>query len=211
MRANARVKQSSSGNAGAPPPARPVRVAAVIPADTRVTYAFRPDPADYYPAASMAAGEQGIALVRLCYDEIGKVVESTLAEGSGFPRLDEAAVRMGKQFRFKPAMAGGVPRPDCVVVPVRFSTQPDAASARYSGPNMSGSFTAIDVPTLLGIIAQSSGRRIVVDPSVTGTITLRATDVPWEQLLDIVVQTKGLEKRVTDNEIVIAAKERAAR
>jgi TonB family protein len=83
-------------------------------------YAFRPDPADYYPSASRAVGEGGVVKVRLCYDEKGKTIESALEESSGFSRLDEAAVRFGKAVRFNPGVVDGQPQSDCVVVPVRF-------------------------------------------------------------------------------------------
>jgi TonB family protein len=196
----------------APPPGTkiaPQIAAQVAEADVVARFTFHPDPANFYPAASRAAGEEGTVRLRLCYDEAGKVVESTLAQSSSFPRLDEAALLMGRVFRFKAVVASGVPKADCRVVPVRFSGSGNAPAApRYGGPRMSASFKDIDVATLVRIIADSSGRRIVSDPSVTsaGTITLRLNDVPWEQALDIVVETKGLEKRVTDNEIVITTK-----
>lgn len=212
------VRFSSTLDAAtAPVPTRvmPVATQASTPVpvtDTVAGIAYRPDAADFYPNVSIVAGEQGIVRLRLCYDETGRVVEPTVADGSGFKRLDDAALHMGKLFRMKPAVEGGLPKAGCVVVPVLFSSQPDdAAAARYSGPSMTVNFTDIDVPTLLRLIADNSGRRIVVDGSVTGTVTLNATNVPWEQLLDIVVRTKGLEKRVTANEIVIAAREKPSR
>jgi protein TonB len=95
-------------------PPRPV-------ASTKASYAFKPDPQDFYPGASRSAGEEGVSKIRLCYDVKGKVNESTLAETSKYPKLDDAAVRMGKQFRLKPGTIEGKPQADCVVVPVRFS------------------------------------------------------------------------------------------
>jgi TonB family protein len=116
--------------------ARAVRVAAVVPPDSKAAYAFRPDAADYYPAASAAAGESGIAKVRLCYDDRGSVIASTLAQGSGFASLDDAAVAMGWRFRMKPAVEGGVAKADCVIVPVKFQATGVASTAAAPQPAM---------------------------------------------------------------------------
>ncbi len=98
------------------PPAPPSKV-------TAAGYAFKPDPADYYPSASRNLGEEGLAKVRVCYDLKGKPVEGgvTVDETSKFSRLDEAAVRYGKAVRVRPGTRDGKVEAGCVVVPVRFS------------------------------------------------------------------------------------------
>lgn len=103
----------------APPPPQPTR--AVV--RTKVGIASAPDPQDYYPNTSRSLGEAGIVKVRLCYGENGRVTQTTLSESSGFPRLDDAAVRMGNRYRMKPATVDGKPEADCVVLPVRFSLE----------------------------------------------------------------------------------------
>ncbi len=69
---------------------------------------------------------------------------------------------------------------------------------------MTATFQDIDARTLLQLIADTSGRNIVVSDSVTGSVTLRLTNVPWDQVLDIVLRAKGLDKRVQDNVIWVA-------
>ncbi len=76
---------------------------------------------DFYPPTSVQLNEEGKVKVKLCYDTKGKVTESSLAETSGKKRLEDAAVRMGRQYRFKPGTVDGKPIPDCVVLPVSFS------------------------------------------------------------------------------------------
>lgn len=90
---------------------------------------FRPDIDDYYPAASRSQGEQGKVELRLCYDENGRVRESSLQTSSGFPRLDEAAVRMGRLYRYKPVVVDGAPQPGCVVQAVSFGDAPSSPTA----------------------------------------------------------------------------------
>jgi type IV pilus assembly protein PilQ len=69
---------------------------------------------------------------------------------------------------------------------------------------MTATFQDIDARTLLQLIADTSGRNIVVSDAVTGSVTLRLTNVPWDQVLDIVLRAKGLDKRVQDNVIWVA-------
>jgi type IV pilus assembly protein PilQ len=74
----------------------------------------------------------------------------------------------------------------------------------YTGERMSANFQDIDTRTLLQLIADTSGRNIVVSDAVGGSVTLRLQNVPWDQVLDIVLRTKGLDKRVNDNVIIVA-------
>jgi len=74
----------------------------------------------------------------------------------------------------------------------------------YTGERMTANFQDIDTRTLLQLIADTSGRNIVVSDSVHGSVTLRLNNVPWDQVLDIVLRTKGLDKRVDDNVIIVA-------
>jgi TonB family protein len=102
-----------------------VAAAAESPPDPRsVTgagYAFRPDPADYYPAESRELMEEGLTRLNLCYDVQGVPVEVAVDKGSGSARLDEAALSYGKAVRIRPGRIDGQPLSGCVKVPVRFS------------------------------------------------------------------------------------------
>src|SRR5947207_1830565 len=57
---------------------------------------------------------------------------------------------------------------------------------------------------VLQLLADASGQNIVVSDSVSGNVTLRLQNVPWDQALDIVLRTKGLDKRRQDNVIIVA-------
>jgi type IV pilus assembly protein PilQ len=57
---------------------------------------------------------------------------------------------------------------------------------------------------VLQLLADASGQNIVVSDSVSGNVTLRLQNVPWDQALDIVLRTKGLDKRKQDNVIIVA-------
>ena len=73
----------------------------------------------------------------------------------------------------------------------------------YSGERLTLNFQDIDVRSVLQLLADTSGQNIVVSDSVTGSLTLRLQNVPWDQALDIVLRTKGLDKRRQDNVIII--------
>jgi protein TonB len=101
----------------APPPPRPV-VAGTPPRPTYV-----PDPQDYYPNQSKQLEEEGQIRVRICVNVQGRVGEATVATPSQFERLNEAAIKLAKQYRFRPATEGGKPVDQCVVLPVKFNME----------------------------------------------------------------------------------------
>lgn len=74
----------------------------------------------------------------------------------------------------------------------------------YSGQKLSLNFQNIEVRSLLQVIADFTNFNIITSDSVTGAVTLRLQDVPWDQALDIILQAKGLGKRKTGNVIWIA-------
>nr|WP_101047737.1 type IV pilus secretin family protein [Macromonas nakdongensis] len=74
----------------------------------------------------------------------------------------------------------------------------------YSGEKLSLNFQNIEVRSLLQVIADFTNFNIITSDTVTGNVTLRLKDVPWDQALDIVLQAKGLGMRKTGNVIWIA-------
>lgn len=87
---------------------------------------------------------------------------------------------------------------------------------RYTGRRVNLEFKDIDIHNVLRLLAEVSKRNIVVADNVGGTITLRLRNVPWDQALDLILRSKGLDKEVMGNIIRIApadqlAKERQAR
>ena len=74
----------------------------------------------------------------------------------------------------------------------------------YTGERLTLNFQDIDVRPVLQLLADTSGQNIVVSDSVKGRVTLRLQNVPWDQALDIVLKTKGLDMRRKDNVILVA-------
>ena len=70
---------------------------------------YQPDADPYYPSFSKRAGEQGEVVVRLIIDETGVVEDARLLQSSSYPRLDRAAMEIGKRYRFKPYLINGSP------------------------------------------------------------------------------------------------------
>ncbi|MCH8503629.1 MAG: AMIN domain-containing protein [Ectothiorhodospiraceae bacterium] len=82
----------------------------------------------------------------------------------------------------------------------------------FTGERLSLNFQDIEVRSVLQLIADFTGLNVVVSDSVTGNITLRLQNVPWDHALDIILQTRGLDKRIRDNVMLVApAEEIAAR
>lgn len=82
----------------------------------------------------------------------------------------------------------------------------------YSGEKLSLNFQDIDVRSVLQLIADFTNLNLVASDTVQGNITLRLQNVPWDQALDLVLKTKGLDKRQVGNVLLVApADEIAAR
>ena len=77
----------------------------------------------------------------------------------------------------------------------------------YTGEKLSLNFQNIEVRSLLQVIADFTSFNIVTSDSVTGSVTLRLKDVPWDQALDIIMQAKGLGLRKSGNVLWIAPKD----
>ena len=77
----------------------------------------------------------------------------------------------------------------------------------YKGEPLSLNFQDIEVRAVLQIIAEFTHNNIVVSDGVTGNITLRLDNVPWDQALDIIMKTKGLDKRQSGDVIYVATLE----
>jgi len=93
------------------------------------------------------------------------------------------------------------------VVEVKTRVKPAVVSQKdkvYSGERLTLNFQDIDVRAVLQLLADTSGQNIVVSDSVKGRVTLRLQNVPWDQALDIVLRTKGLDMRQKDNVIIVA-------
>jgi type IV pilus assembly protein PilQ len=80
----------------------------------------------------------------------------------------------------------------------------------YTGERLSLNFQDIEARSVLQLLADFTGLNIVVSDSVTGNLTLRLRNVPWDQALDIVLKTKGLAMRQSGNVMLVAPSEEIA-
>jgi type IV pilus assembly protein PilQ len=85
-----------------------------------------------------------------------------------------------------------------------------SSSVKYAGEKLSLNFQNIDVRSVLQVISDFTNFNIITSDSVTGSLTLRLKDVPWDQALDIILQAKGLDMRKNGNVIWIAPREELA-
>ena len=98
----------------APPPPR-----AIVPG-TSVKVTFSPDVQEYYPEVSRRNGEEGRAVVKVCVNAAGKIDSVEVATGTGHPLLDEAALKVARAMKFKPATSEGKAVLSCPTLPVKF-------------------------------------------------------------------------------------------
>ncbi|MDC7702250.1 type IV pilus secretin PilQ [Vogesella indigofera] len=98
-----------------------------------------------------------------------------------------------------------------LVVEIRAVSQEEAEAnllaqgkTSYKGQRLSLNFQTVDVRSLLQVIAEFTGLNIITSDSVTGSLSLRLNDVPWDQALDLILTQKNLEKRQVGNVIRIA-------
>lgn len=80
----------------------------------------------------------------------------------------------------------------------------------YKGDKLSLNFQNVEVRAVLQVIADFTGLNIITSDTVQGNLTLRLKDVPWDQALDIIMQTKGLDMRKNDSVVLIAPRDELA-
>lgn len=96
--------------------------------------------------------------------------------------------------------------------PVAPQTKSSTVPAKkYVGRPISFNFQDVPVRTVLQLIAEESNLNLVVSDNVQGNVTLRLVNVPWDQALDIVLQSKGLDQRRTDKVIWVGPQEEIAK
>ena len=80
----------------------------------------------------------------------------------------------------------------------------------YVGEKLSLNFQDIDVRAVLQLIADFSGFNLIASDTVSGSVTLRLKNTPWDQAMDLILRTKGLAKRQAGNVIMVAPHEEIA-
>ena len=96
------------------------------------------------------------------------------------------------------------------VRPVKVDPNKLTQGPGFQGEKLSLNFQNIEVRALLQVIADFTNFNVVTSDTVTGTVTLRLKDVPWDQALDIIMQSKGLGVRKSGNVLWIAPKDELA-
>ena len=96
------------------------------------------------------------------------------------------------------------------VKPVTGEAAKAAQKSRYTGEKLSLNFQNIEVRAVLNVIADFTDLNIITSDTVAGNITLRLKDVPWDQALEIILQTRGLDSRRNGNVIWIAPRDELA-
>ena len=100
-------------------------------------------------------------------------------------------------------------------IEVRALTREEVEEAKkdefgFKGERLSLNFQDIEVRSVLQLIADFTGLNVVVSDTVRGSLTLRLKNVPWDQALDIILKTKGLDMRQTGNVVLVAPSEEIA-
>jgi type IV pilus secretin PilQ/predicted competence protein len=138
-------------------------------------------------------------------------VNSAAAEASVLP-LPTWLTQPAFGFASQAPAAPPVPAPSQQSQPMATSTPsmtPSAAaqtSPKYTGEPIRVNFKDVDLQDFFRLIHEVSGLNVVLDPSVKGSVTLVMEDVPWDQVLDIVLQNNNLDKQLNGNVLRIASK-----
>ncbi|HEY7888059.1 MAG TPA: type IV pilus secretin PilQ [Steroidobacteraceae bacterium] len=82
--------------------------------------------------------------------------------------------------------------------------QAEAQKPKYTGERLTLNFQDISVRAVLQLLADASGQNVVVSDSVSGDVTLRLQNVPWDQALDVILKNKGLGQVREGNVIIVA-------
>ena len=96
------------------------------------------------------------------------------------------------------------------VKPVNADASRATQRGRYTGEKLSLNFQNVEVRAVLNVIADFTDLNIITSDTVSGNITLRLKDVPWDQALEIILQTRGLDSRRAGNVIWIAPRDELA-
>jgi type IV pilus assembly protein PilQ len=96
------------------------------------------------------------------------------------------------------------------VRPVAADPSRASTRGRYTGEKLSLNFQNVEVRAVLNVIADFTDLNVITSDTVGGNITLRLKDVPWDQALDIILQTRGLDSRRSGNVIWIAPRDELA-
>lgn len=150
-------------------------------------------------------------VIRLTGATIPSRLQKQMSVGNGLVR-DVIATNQGRNGVIRVAMTGDYDyrafqtgnQLNINIDPPKRLREPTLEERTYSGAPLSLEFQDVSVRTILEVLAQHTNTNIVASDSVSGNITLRLINVPWDQALDIILKSKNLDKRVNGNVIWVA-------
>ena len=150
-------------------------------------------------------------VIRLTGATIPSRLQKQMTVGNGLVR-DVIAINQGRNGVIRITMTGDYDykafqtgnQLNINIDPPKRLREPTLEERTYSGAPLSLEFQDVSVRTILEVLAQHTNTNIVASDSVSGNITLRLINVPWDQALDIILKSKNLDKRVNGNVIWVA-------
>ncbi|NOX79338.1 MAG: type IV pilus secretin PilQ [Gammaproteobacteria bacterium] len=150
-------------------------------------------------------------VIRLTGATIPSRLQKQMSVGNGLVR-DVIAINQGRNGVIRITMTGDYDykafqtgnQLNINIDPPKRLREPTLEERTYSGAPLSLEFQDVSVRTILEVLAQHTNTNIVASDSVSGNITLRLINVPWDQALDIILKSKNLDKRVNGNVIWVA-------
>lgn len=150
-------------------------------------------------------------VIRLIGATIPSRLQKQMTVGNGLVR-DVIATNQGRNGVIRITMTGDYDykafqtgnQLNINIAPPKRLREPTIEERTYSGAPLSLEFQDVSVRTILEVLAQHTNTNIVASDSVSGNITLRLINVPWDQALDIILKSKNLDKRVNGNVIWVA-------
>lgn len=110
-------------------------------------------------------------------------------------------IAMNGDYEYKAYQAGN--SLNITFAPPKKLTEPTLEEKVYTGAPISMEFQDMSVRNILQLLGQQTNTNIIASDSVSGNITLRLINVPWDQALDIILNSKGLDKRVNGNVMLV--------
>ena len=164
---------------------------------------------DSIPVDVQRTGDE--LVIRLTGATIPSRLQKQMTVGNGLVR-DVIATNQGRNGVIRVAMTGDYDykafqtgnQLNINIDPPKRLREPTLEERTYSGAPLSLEFQDVSVRTILEVLAQHTNTNIVASDSVSGNITLRLINVPWDQALDIILKSKNLDKRVNGNVIWVA-------
>ena len=127
-----------------------------------------------------------------------------------FPREDGTRIAIQAQDGFEHLAYQADRTLTVEIKPLTPEQTAEAEGPQYTGEPVSLNFQDEQIRPIMHVLAETSGRNIVMSDAVQGSMSLRLDNVPWDQALDIILKSKGLSKRETGNVIRIAPTEEFA-